>query len=421
MTSEVVIFNNQGIALAADSAVTIGSKKTYNSAIKLFSLSTTEPIGAMVFGNANLLSVPWELIIKSYRAQLLDKSYSNLCQYAEDLIEYVSACKFLSENSQNDWLKSSLETYFSHVLENIMELVHDHFRQKGEITTFATRKIVTSVVSEHLDELDERPFSGAFTRNDEPKIRKSIISIAKVAQKNIFENLPVTKLTQSKLYELAVRLVTREMFSRSDLTGLVIAGYGKSEIFPQVATYKIAGSYNDKLRYIRDEKRTYCNNDGISAILAFADYQMVDTFMSGTNNALLTYIYEYVLETLDSMPELISKVYGTKPLHSNDKYRQLLIEIMDECFESIQGHIRHTQSSPVMSMVAALPKDELAAMAESLVSLTAFKRKVSHTIESVGGPVDVAVISKGDGLVWVKRKHYFPSELNHNYFKNYGK
>ena len=190
MTSEVVIFNNQGIALAADSAVTIGSKKTYNSAIKLFSLSTTEPIGAMVFGNANLLSVPWELIIKSYRAQLLDKSYSNLCQYAEDLIEYVSACKFLSENSQNDWLKSSLETYFSHVLENIMELVHDHFRQKGEITTFATRKIVTSVVSEHLDELDERPFSGAFTRNDEPKIRKSIISIAKVAQKNIFENLP---------------------------------------------------------------------------------------------------------------------------------------------------------------------------------------------------------------------------------------
>ncbi|MCO7213549.1 hypothetical protein NH514_23055, partial [Pseudoalteromonas sp. ACER1] len=73
----------------------------------------------------------------------------------------------------------------------------------------------------------------------------------------------------------------------------------------------------------------------------------------------------------------------------------------------------------VMSMVAALPKDELAAMAESLINLAAFKRKVTKSIESVGGPIDVAVISKGDGLVWVKRKHYFPENLNHSFRESY--
>lgn len=36
--------------------------------------------------------------------------------------------------------------------------------------------------------------------------------------------------------------------------------------------------------------------------------------------------------------------------------------------------------------------------------------------ETVGGPIDVVVISKGDGLVWIKRKHYFLPELNHRYF-----
>lgn len=36
--------------------------------------------------------------------------------------------------------------------------------------------------------------------------------------------------------------------------------------------------------------------------------------------------------------------------------------------------------------------------------LTSFKHKVSSTIESVGGPVDVAVITKGDGFVWIKKK-----------------
>ena len=38
---------------------------------------------------------------------------------------------------------------------------------------------------------------------------------------------------------------------------------------------------------------------------------------------------------------------------------------------------------------------------------------MSHTAETVGGPIDVAlIISKGDGLIWIKRKHYFSPELN---------
>lgn len=58
-------------------------------------------------------------------------------------------------------------------------------------------------------------------------------------------------------------------------------------------------------------------------------------------------------------------------------------------------------------------------MAEALVSLTAFKRRVSMDTETVGGPIDVAVISKGDGFVWIKRKHYFGADLNPQFFAKY--
>jgi hypothetical protein len=77
-------------------------------------------------------------------------------------------------------------------------------------------------------------------------------------------------------------------------------------------------------------------------------------------------------------------------------------------------------SDPVMQMVTSLPKDELGAMAESLVNLTKFKRRVSSAQETVGGPIDVAVITKGDGFVWVKRKHYFDRHLNPRYFNRLG-
>jgi hypothetical protein len=77
--------------------------------------------------------------------------------------------------------------------------------------------------------------------------------------------------------------------------------------------------------------------------------------------------------------------------------------------------------SPLLSIIGSLPMDELASLAESLVNLTSLRRRVSLDDETVGGPIDVAVISRGDGLVWIKRKHYFPADLNHHFFRNYNR
>lgn len=74
---------------------------------------------------------------------------------------------------------------------------------------------------------------------------------------------------------------------------------------------------------------------------------------------------------------------------------------------------------PILAAMSVLPKDELALMAESLVNLTSFKRRITFDAETVGGPIDVAVISKGDGFIWIKRKHYFEAEKNPHFLRNY--
>jgi len=59
-------------------------------------------------------------------------------------------------------------------------------------------------------------------------------------------------------------------------------------------------------------------------------------------------------------------------------------------------------------------------VAEALVSLTSFKRRISlDEPETVGGAIDVAVISRGDGLIWIKRKHYFDPHPSHHFFASY--
>ena len=70
-----------------------------------------------------------------------------------------------------------------------------------------------------------------------------------------------------------------------------------------------------------------------------------------------------------------------------------------------EAEVQEKYAQPLMAAVVALPRRDLAAMAEALVSLTAFRARMSVTEkEHVGGPMDVAVLSKGDGFVWVKRK-----------------
>ena len=96
-------------------------------------------------------------------------------------------------------------------------------------------------------------------------------------------------------------------------------------------------------------------------------------------------------------------------------------ELVKEFRKGIDDHKQERHVAPIISAVAVLPKDELAAMAESLVNLTSFKRRVTLESETVSGPIDVAVISKGDGFVWIKRKHYFKPEFNPHFIANYYK
>jgi len=81
MTAEVVVMNRGGVALAADSAVSIqvgDSSRVRDSALKLFRLSKYRPVGVMVYENSSLLGVPWETIIKIFREEFEQKEHPKL-------------------------------------------------------------------------------------------------------------------------------------------------------------------------------------------------------------------------------------------------------------------------------------------------------------------------------------------------------
>ena len=92
MTAEIAILNKSAIALAADSKVTLsiaGQQKTYDTVNKLFSLSKTEPVGAMVYGNAEFMGFPWETILKEYRRREPRPRFDTIFDWADDLLSFL--------------------------------------------------------------------------------------------------------------------------------------------------------------------------------------------------------------------------------------------------------------------------------------------------------------------------------------------
>ena len=90
-------------------------------------------------------------------------------------------------------------------------------------------------------------------------------------------------------------------------------------------------------------------------------------------------------------------------------------DAQEELFETIARVQQQYYINPIFELIGMQPIDEMASTAKTFIELTSFKRKIVNTLETVGGPVDVLAISKGEGPIWIERKHYFNIENNIDY------
>lgn len=115
MSAGICIMNKNAIALAADSAVTVGQHLAiHNSANKLFALSKIAPIGVIIYSNAELMGVPMELIVKQYKSELKNKVFPNLSDYVTDFF------KFLILKSELFHFKDNERSYVTNVYVDLL-------------------------------------------------------------------------------------------------------------------------------------------------------------------------------------------------------------------------------------------------------------------------------------------------------------
>ncbi len=417
LTAEVAIINRHGVALAADSAVTIGGGvKVFNSANKLFLLGEDESIGLMVYGNAQLMGVGWEAIVKMYREQLGD-SPATLADCADDFLEYlrVLGLSLFSEDQQARHVESSAVVILDRILRWAEDSVLSRLRQGIDLTTIGWKRLLTQVVDRQYSAVASLPFLDSFdeatARRFERKYRRTVGELVDL----VFKSFPMSNRARQRLVAVALNWLVRVVPDPA-ASGVVIAGFGKDDVFPRMRTYSISGVVMDTLRWHAGDA-VDVDFDSSGQVHAFAQSQMVSMFMEGVHPDYREFSESYWHKAIASLPEALDGALGRSLKASDRKHvvkelQQLVHDVHAEATKELNNYRRESYVMPVVHTVGTMPKEEMAAMAHALVNLTSIKLRASLTEETVGGPVDVAVITKGDGFVWIERKHYFDPALN---------
>lgn len=127
--------------------------KIYNTN-KLFTLSKYHPVGVMVYGSAEFMGVPWETIIKRYRAGLGPHGFAGLEQYATDFFNFVERNRILfPPESQRGACRDLARSWLRRLIGGFRNEVEQRLRARPTISERSVRSIFRRIVGDDLKHL----------------------------------------------------------------------------------------------------------------------------------------------------------------------------------------------------------------------------------------------------------------------------
>lgn len=417
MTAEVIIMNKNAVAIAADSASTLnvnGKDKISNDANKLFKASLNQPIAAVIYNSSQINNIPWELIIKSFKNDRKDINFNTVKECADSLIKFIEESTINDESSEDAFIKNEIFVAIENIHQNHNRIIQEEINKDPNISYSDLQQKISDFLiflKDNTEALDN------FNSID----HETILQISE-KYTPIIHQLLVSKNYNPQHLPIIHGIVLQSIFKKkpySNYTGVALTGFGLNEFYPSTVSLSFFGIINNKVLFELNYIKTINHNCDVE-ILPLAQRDVVDTFILGYNPDFNNLINNNLNNFIANALVEIKNVDIINSSTSKDLIIHLFLESLEKMKTAYNDSLIFCQNQSchdILSATRQLSIPELGQMAKSLVEITSFRRKISLGTETVGGPIDVAVISKGDGLIWISRKHYFNKEQNYHFFK----
>lgn len=420
MTALVSILNKKAAVLAADSAVTVTNgemTKIFNTETKLFRLSNYHPVGVMFYGNTEYMGMPWGVLIKLYRDKRKDKSFDSIKEYANDFLGFLKVEKRCNtEDDQMRHFVNEMTQVYDKIQANLNSMIEEA-EQTEDNASVDHDRIVVRCFKELLQKAKQVYSDSGSNPGFEDYSIKRLRSYGKERFDELVDLCKEDGMpgVREEWEELFFDYFRSRVFYRE--TGLVFVGYGDEDLYPSVVTVCISGTFDDRLRYYFDED----DSDDITttnsaSIIPFAQCDTMLSLMRGIHPLMLDTVIQKHEDLLEDSKEKLLEAAKAAGVTESQLAKLTDAVNVDEAVEKYRqelvGFYRNTFIDGVVDAVESFNVEDMVDMAESFIAITNLQRHISSSEESVGGPVDVAVITKSEGFVWVKHKQWFQQEMN---------
>jgi hypothetical protein len=416
MTSQVVLSNSYGIAIASDTAVTTGGR-VLNGVTKILQLPEPHKLAVLVSNNAGFMDVPWESIIHEWSKSLtepletLELYWTSLSTWLATDLSSNSSVKSAERDailrciSNTEWyLYTNILLPF---LRNTLGRRLDHLEwdtlETGTPSKVLVEKIADLLPFEQFAELTNSFESSSEQAWDELGDAKGghygqVISSYlewRIANFDVsFEDyfMPrwphATNLLPYLLENAAIQL---SMLDTDYESVLCFAGYGNQDLFPSLLQLSTHGMFGN-LVHVANYR--YLSPDPNPKFLFLGQKDALENLMYGFNST----VERAFLATEQRIQNITNAV--------NPDTTSLRDFLQNQADNSENRRIIHENSlePPLNRLISSSPLKNLGEFAGSLVSIQAAFATITQPNPTVGGLIDIATVNLRSGFSWIQHE-----------------
>jgi len=400
MTTQIVLGNGYGLALATDSAVTVAGRRTYETSEKLILLGDAHPVAVLVSGSVTQFSLPIQVLLREWSKTLESGQLRKVADYRESFISWLR--DNIDEFPEAE--RRLIDTFWS-----VDVYLHGCWRDSSGSDDYPTIAEKTEATFEYLrywidrhegyDKLDRLSEiggeAGCAKLIDELWSPREDYWVGLDSRINYwFDDVDSSALGEIKglLKRLLVlRASTWELFG--DTSNVVFAGFGSKEMVPAVASVRLMGGFKSWISSSSSIPNS-ASKIGVGYFL-FERYGQTDYI----DNILLGYRSELIESAVGVLQEAGAKV----PSDSEDPQlseggREFVQDVSEQLWSAVTKGAEEQMLKPLRRAISAMPLRSLADAARSLVGVQALGKAISAELQTTGGRIEVALVSRADGV-----------------------
>ena len=394
MTSQVAVYNLNGIAIASDTVAMQTSErgsKTTGNAEKIYEIGAKHQVLALHYGSTGLNDLHHQFHFSEW-ARTLTEPLPFLSDYLRAYVEWTNtAPKLHSDESENREMNYYIDNHVEELDRRIMNEWQapegfDALSEEEQIARFDS--FVESICQQGLDYLKGLPlYEGVTDEKIKTALKASDVDLDQIIKVNCTDYALSKKATQI-VKRSAPLVLSRKQYMPTD-SFLAFIGFGTNDAFASVQVLICRGIYGGGFKVSLDALNRVGTGAKQSYISTFAQSEAIDGFLWQYNADILN---RAVWKARKHAGEVLGEAAGEAPG-----------QIAAAVREDIESYAYRTYASPILRRVAGMNLHGLSELAKSLVGMQAIFSESQDGPVSVGGLIEVVTIDRTNGIQWKVR------------------